>query len=122
MLFFLAFAQCESNTYAKGEAVYQAYCSNCHMDDGMGLKRVYPPLKSDYAKLNFNNLACIIQNGLDEEIIVNKTKYHLAMEGYPQINEFQMTNLINYINHKFELDQSYQSVYDIRKQLKNCKN
>ncbi len=90
------------------------------MDDGTGLKRVYPPIKSDYAKENYDNIVCIVKHGLNEPILVNNIEYNLPMEPIKQINEFQLTNLLNYMNEAFELGQKFQSIQNTRIQLQNC--
>jgi len=91
------------------------------MDDGSGLKNLYPPLAgADYLKNNQDNLACIIRYGLADTIIVNKNIYNNPMPGVKDLNEVQITNVINYINHAWENDLQHVKVEDIQKNLLDC--
>lgn len=93
------------------------------MDDGSGLKGLYPPLaKADYLAKNQDHLACIIRYGLSDSILVNQKIYNQEMPGVKDLNEVQITNVINYINHAWGNDLQHVKVEDIQKALKDCKN
>ena len=65
MAFMFSFWSCSYEPYTQGKRLYQAFCSNCHMDNGEGLRSLYPPLaNSDYLEKNHDQLACIIANGI----------------------------------------------------------
>lgn len=107
--------------FAQGKNLYITHCENCHMADGTGLGANIPPLaQADYLKNNQNRIACIIRNGQTDSIMVNGTLYDQPMAGIKDLNEVQLTNLINYINQAWGNDFGFVTVGNIQDQLKNC--
>ncbi len=93
------------------------------MDDGSGLKGLYPPLaEADYLAKNQDHLACIIRYGLSDTILVNQKTYNQEMPGVKDLNEVQITNVINYVNHAWGNALQHVKVEDIQKALKDCKD
>ena len=91
------------------------------MDDGSGLKGLYPPLaKADYLAKHQDHLACIIRYGLSDTIQVNQRTYNQEMPGVKDLNEVQITNVINYVNHAWGNNLQHVKVEDIQRTLKNC--
>ncbi len=114
-------AGCRQNPYRQGQSLYQTHCASCHMDDGQGLRGAIPPLAgADYVARDPAAMACIIRKGLEGEIMVNGTAYNEPMAAIPQLTEFQIANIINYINTAWGNDYGYVSVPDIRKRLEVC--
>jgi len=114
---------CDYQPYKQGRNLYNFYCATCHMDDGSGLKGLYPPLAgADYLAKNQSNLACIIRYGLSDTISVNQKIYNQAMPGVTDLNEVQITNVINYINHAWGNSLQHVKVDDIKKGLVDCQN
>ena len=90
------YISCDSETYPGGKRIYEIYCENCHMSDGTGLPPMYPSLqKSSYLAANLKELPCLIKNGRKSQIAKN-----VAMPGI-ELNDIDMANLINYINHQW---------------------
>ena len=111
----------DQTPYLQGQILYENFCANCHMEDGTGLMNVIPPLKgSDYLMLSSRKLPCIIRKGIKEEIIVNVTKFNTEMPGVPQLTEFEITNVINYINTSWGNDFKTAKHLDVREALKEC--
>ncbi len=118
----LALVNCERKPYRQGEILYQNFCANCHMDDGTGLAGNIPPLaRADYVRQNQERLACIIRYGIEEEIVVNGKTYSNPMAAIPELSEFEIANIINYINQAWGNDYGYMPVKEIRKRLEECK-
>jgi hypothetical protein len=92
------------------------------MDDGSGLGSLYPPVAaSDYLKSNAEKIPCIIKNGLAGEISVNGKKYNgQNMIGFPNLNEVEITNLINFLNTNFGNKIPTKSLAEVKKSLENC--
>lgn len=113
---------CENRrSYRQGESLYKTHCASCHIDDGLGLRGVIPPLAgSDYLARDPTRTACIIRNGLQGEIIVNGITYKEPMAAIPQLSDFQIANIINYINSAWGNELGYVSVPEIRKRLEEC--
>ena len=65
----------------KAEKLYKQHCSNCHRNNGRGVKRVYPPLKkSDYVeKAGKIELLRGMLFGRSGKIVVNGYKYDGVM-------------------------------------------
>lgn len=117
----LSFIYCENKVYVQGERLYSTYCSNCHGADGNGLKNLYPPLNnSDYLVENNDKVACIILNGLEDEIVVNGKDYMMPMAGFSNLTDVDITNIINYINTAWENDIAETSIQKVKTNLENC--
>lgn len=115
------FSNCQQEPYKQGKSLYNIHCENCHMADGTGLGGNIPPLaESDYLANNQPLLSCIIKYGQNGQIVVNGTTYEEPMPGVAALSEFQIANIINYINHAWGNDYGFVKVEDIRAQLENC--
>lgn len=91
------------------------------MDSGKGLGALIPPLSgSDWLRGGQNQLACLIKNGMEGPIVVNDTTYNQPMPGVEGISEFQIANIVNYINHAWGNDYGIISVASVRAQLEGC--
>lgn len=92
------------------------------MEDGTGLQGNIPPLAgSDYLRKNPAATACIIRYGLQEPVTVNGKVYDQPMAGIPQLNEFEIANIINYIHHSWGNDLGYFPLEKVRAALETCK-
>lgn len=121
MILFLLLISCQSNRHAQGERLYMHYCAPCHGEHGEGLKELYPPLRgSDYYKTHITELACIIQNGLEESIVVNGITFHQKMTGIKELGEVEICNLINFMNHLWYPDEAYLSLELTKRMLDAC--
>lgn len=119
-LFFLI--ACTTNPYQEGNRLYKAYCENCHMADGKGLRGLIPPLaNSDYLIKNRAQIPCIIKHGIKGEIIVNDTVFNTEMAGNPKLSAVQINNIINYINHAWGNDLEESNIKEVKKTLQNCR-
>ena len=113
---------CDSNPYKQGKILYENFCANCHMEDGSGLEGVIPPLaQADYVRERQDQLACIIRNGLKGEIIVNGRTYNQPMVGIEVLSDWEISNIINYINHSWGNDYGYYKLEQAREGLEECK-
>jgi mono/diheme cytochrome c family protein len=123
LLFTLTFLlpACSPTPYRQGESLYVTHCASCHIDDGLGLRGVIPPLAgADYVARDPAAIACIIRNGLEGEIVVNGTTYNEPMEGLPQLSDFQIANIINYINTAWGNDFGFVTLPEVRRRLEDC--
>jgi mono/diheme cytochrome c family protein len=117
----LSFFACDENPYTQGKILYENFCSNCHMDDGSGLQGVIPPLAgADFVKNNPEQLPCIIKQGMSGKITVNGKEYDSVMTGAPQLTEFEITNIINYVNTAWGNNFPIVRHETVRAALKSC--
>jgi len=117
----LLLTRCDQTTYKQGELLYVKFCSNCHSEDGKGLKALIPPLAgADYLKQHQDELACIIKHGISSKIKVNGVEFEQPMPGVPQLSDFEITNIINYINQAWANDYGYVKIANVRKSLMSC--
>ena len=113
---------CQQEPYQQGKVLYTTHCENCHMADGTGLGGNIPPLAgADYLASEQELISCIIRNGQAGQIVVNGVTYDEEMPGVPDLTDFQIANIINYINHAWGNDYGFVKVEDIRTELENCK-
>jgi len=120
-LSFLFFFSCETNPYPQGQILYETFCANCHMEDGTGLTGVIPPLKNvDFLTTHKRELPCIIRFGLTGKIQVNGRYYEQEMTGIPELTEFEIANILNYVNFSWNSPFEYTKVADVKTALEEC--
>ncbi|RFP17747.1 nitrite reductase, copper-containing [Duganella sp. BJB488] len=81
----------------RGKAVYDSNCSACHQPDGKGVAGVFPPLaNSDFFQQRPYEMAHIVLNGRNGEIVVNGEHYNGVMP--PQdLSDDDIAAVINYV-------------------------
>ena len=113
---------CELNRHPKGGGDYNYYCAACHGSEGEGFRALYPPLaNADYYLKNYDQLPCIIRNGMHDSIQVNERNYSMKMLGIRELDDTQITNLINYMNQRWYPELEFLSLESTKRKLDNCK-
>ena len=107
---------CQQTNYPYGERIFKANCASCHMEDGLGVARLYPALKSSSIDSIHTNLPCIIRYG------VSDTSSILNMDGLPHLSDVEITNVINYILTDLNAIDITVDINIIRDQFLDCKN
>ena len=91
------------------------------MEDGSGLVEVIPPLAgSDYLIKYPEKLPCMIRYGISGKMEVNGKTYNTEMPGAPQLTEFEITNVINYVNTAWGNNYPIAKHLEIRAALEKC--
>lgn len=86
---------------ARGHEVYIAYCVSCHMDTGLGIEGIYPPLaKSDYLMADKNRAVLQVLHGVTGEIVVNGVTYNSEMTGF-DLTDQEASDVVNYIRNSW---------------------
>jgi len=82
----------------RGKAVYDSSCAACHQPDGKGVAGVFPPLAgSDFFQQRPYEMAHIVLNGRNGEIVVNGEHYNGVMP--PQeLSDDDIAAVINYVS------------------------
>lgn len=83
----------------RGEAVYSDLCITCHLPDGKGVPKIFPPLaNSDYLKNKRTESIKAIKYGMSGEITVNGVKYNTPMAALGLTNK-EVADVMNYITN-----------------------
>ncbi|MEJ6792696.1 MAG: cytochrome c [Lacinutrix sp.] len=91
----------ESQDFLKGKEIYTDFCMQCHMDNGEGIPKIFPPLaKSDYLKNNRIKSIKAIKYGLAEEITVNGEIYKTVMASQG-LTDQEIADVMNYITNSW---------------------
>ena len=79
-----------------GQEIYKDFCAQCHLEDGKGVKGIYPPLaKSGFLK-DINKTISSIKYGLKGPITVNGEKYNSIMVSQG-LDDEEISDVVNYI-------------------------
>ncbi len=94
--------QKELQYYSNGKKLYETYCTNCHTDQGEGLGRLIPPLKSsDYLMADLDRAARIIKYGQRGPITVNEIDFNQPMPANPQLTNLEIAEIVTYISNSW---------------------
>lgn len=90
---------CGRTQHLQGKALYVTHCTNCHLEEGQGLRRLIPPLAgADYLAERPADVVRGIRYGMNGPMTVNGVTYNHVMPGNIELTEFQIVNIMNYIN------------------------
>lgn len=85
----------------RGKVVYQDMCATCHMPNGEGVTKVFPPLaKSDYLMEKREASIRAIKYGLSGKIEVNGVTYKGMMTNLG-LYEDEVADVMNYITNSW---------------------
>ncbi|MFP4846440.1 c-type cytochrome [Winogradskyella sp. PE311] len=85
----------------EGKLVYENLCITCHMADGKGVTKAFPPLaNSDYLKKKQTASIKAVKNGMSGEITVNGITYNSVMAPLGLSDE-EVADVVNYINNSW---------------------
>lgn len=96
---------CGKTEHLQGHNLYDQHCANCHMEEGEGLRQLIPPLAgADFLRDNPGAVVRGIRKGMAGEMVVNGKTYNQPMPGNIELSEFQVVNIVNYINQAWGND------------------
>ena len=85
----------------RGESIYNDMCVTCHLTDGKGVPRAFPPLaNSDYLRENQDKSIQAVKNGMTGEIVVNGITYNSVMSPLG-LSDNEVADVVNYINNSW---------------------
>ncbi len=88
----------------RGETVYSDMCITCHMANGEGVLRAFPPLAaSDYLRDNQTKSIKGVKKGMSGEIVVNGITYNGVMAPLG-LSDDEVADVMNYINNSWKND------------------
>jgi mono/diheme cytochrome c family protein len=86
---------------ARGKVVYTNFCITCHLPNGKGIAKVFPPLaQSDYLMNKRTMSIKAIKYGQAGEIIVNGQKYNNVMSPLG-LEDDEIADVMNYITNSW---------------------
>jgi mono/diheme cytochrome c family protein len=113
-------SSCTQSTFTQGERIFTAKCANCHMEDGQGLQKLIPALTtSNIVKSDVKKTICLILNGVNADSLGSKERY---MPSNTKMKDAELTNLINYLQEKFNAQKQEYPISEIKKWRKACEN
>lgn len=92
------------------------------MENGEGLRGLIPPLaNADYLAKNRDAIPCIIRKGMKGKMVVNDIEYgQQEMLPIPQLTEFEITNILNYISTSWGNKERLWTADEVRLGLDKC--
>jgi len=85
----------------RGNTVYSDFCVSCHLPNGNGVNKIYPPLaNSDYLEANRDASIKGLKFGLKGKIKVNGVEYNKYMPPMGLSAE-EIADVMNYMNHSW---------------------
>lgn len=107
--------------YVQGEQLFVEHCSNCHQKNGKGLGLLYPPVdQSDFMDKNFEQVICLIRNGIKGELIVNGKSFNKEMPPIPGLTDLEIAEITTYLYNTWGRDRGIVEVKDASKILNSC--
>ncbi|MFD0794102.1 c-type cytochrome [Mucilaginibacter litoreus] len=109
--------------YTGGAQLYKQKCQNCHGNNGEGLTSLIPPLTDTiFLKKNKNLLACIVRNGITENILtINSKAYEGSMPANTDMAPVDIAKVLTFITNSFGNKQGTITVDEVEKDLSTCK-
>ena len=118
----LSLLSCRQKPYQQGKILYENFCSNCHMTDGTGLQNLIPPLNNpEYLRNHIPKIACTIRNGTEGVTTINGQEFDNDMRPILNLNDVEITNIINYLLHTWGETNHYVSNDQVKEYLNSCK-
>lgn len=105
----------------EGIRLYQTNCANCHQKNGEGLGGLYPPLAGSDYLTNKSAVICLMRNGLQGPIVVNKKHYNRVMPAQLQLSDLEIAELTTYMYNKWGNETTISGVKEVSKVLATCK-
>lgn len=91
------------------------------MDNGSGLEGLIPPVVgSDFVRDKVAETACVIRYGWEGPMVVNGQTYQQPMPASPQLSDFEITNIINYMRTAWSNDYGFVKLETVRQALEAC--
>ncbi|PPK86443.1 cbb3-type cytochrome c oxidase subunit III [Neolewinella xylanilytica] len=106
---------CGKTEHLQGKSLYLEHCANCHFEEGQGLRQLMPPLAgADYLRDRPADVVRGIRHGMQGPMEVNGVLYNAEMPANKELSDFQIVNIMNYINQAWGNDYGNVTVQEVR--------
>jgi len=85
----------------RGESIYSANCSSCHMPTGEGLGGAFPPLANSNWLKNQKQIIGVLIKGLEGEIKVNDEVYNAVMPPFNHLSDQEIADVLNFVSNSW---------------------
>jgi cytochrome c551 len=110
---------CGETPYVQGEYLYNTKCANCHMSDGAGLGGMVPELYQLKTAASQQSV-CTILNGRRDTLWSDKSFLVKEMPAFRNLTATELSNILNYINHKWSTDFRESTILEVQNYITNC--
>lgn len=94
----------KSESISRGKLVYQDMCVTCHLPNGKGVPKAFPPVAdSDFLRNKQNESIRGVKKGLSGKIVVNGITYNSVMSPLG-LSDKEVADVMNYINNSWGND------------------
>ncbi|MCF0075060.1 cytochrome c [Dyadobacter sp. CY261] len=107
--------------FVTGQQLYMTHCANCHQMEGKGMSNLYPPIAGSSIITDRARVACIIQYGMNDTIVVNGKPFNRPMPPNPKLTEIEIAEIISFVSMKWGKDSVYTPIEFVHKALADCK-
>ncbi|GGM82435.1 hypothetical protein GCM10010967_12620 [Dyadobacter beijingensis] len=127
-LLLLGLASCQSSEELKteqyfvtGQQLYMTHCANCHQMEGKGMGNLYPPIAGSSIIADKARVACIVQYGMSDTIMVNGKPFSRPMPPNPKLTEIEIAEIVSFVSMKWGKDSVYTPIEFVHQALASCK-
>lgn len=99
-------------SYENGRSLYATYCQSCHMEDGVGVESVYPPLAKAGNLADKNKMVKIILLGMRGKTVVKGITYETEMVPI-SMTDNEVADVINYMRNSWGNKAPYLKAADV---------
>ena len=87
-----------------GKALYQAYCSSCHLEGGEGVNETFPPLRNTEWVKDEKKLIDVTLHGLSGAIEIDGVVYDQVMPAFAFLSNSEISEIATYVRSHFGND------------------
>lgn len=107
--------------FVTGQQLYMTHCANCHQPEGKGMANLYPPIDGSSIISDKARVACIIQYGMSDTIMVAGKPFSRPMPPNPKLTEIEIAEIVSFVSMKWGKDSVYTPIELVRQALADCK-
>ena len=103
-----------------GERLYELHCASCHMPDGRGFQKLYPPLAGQpFLMEEFERSICLIRYGSNDSLVINDIQYTLPMPDL-QLTDLDVAEIATFIYNSWGMEKGMIDVNEVITIVKDC--